>query len=330
MDADTKLIHHTILYIRKGKYTVSEKTFTFKFCFRGTSPLRLNKGGKHASSFTTYLITCPRSLCKINTRKIGRLFSLDMIQPLWIAMALALAYTDQLLAFELTCLPEVVNNTVDSMTAFHCSLKNTQKDVTIIIVWAKNSTVLLHYTSSRRTRRQAVNPRYHLPEDELKHGKFSLQIMKTELSDEGVYECTVIIGEVYREAQVTLNVKVPTTEEIPEQPEKPGHLENGTTFTNPVFTVLIVLLCVSGIVGFIITIKKMKGFGHYGKEGNSRMCTWSQIQELLNAPPTPDSYGSSPQTSRVVKSTSNPSLKCQSWSQSQVWIKHEGEQKLML
>ncbi|XP_039621177.1 uncharacterized protein LOC120536762 [Polypterus senegalus] len=261
---------------------------------------------------------------------MGRLFSLDMIQPLWIAMALALAYTDQLLAFELTCLPEVVNNTVDNMTALQCSMTNMQKNAPITIVWTKNSSVLLHYASSRRTRRHAINPRYHLPEDELKHGKFSLQITKTELSDEGVYECTVIIGEVYREAQVTLNVKVPTTEEIPEQPEKPGHRENGTTAIKPVITILIVLLCVSVIVGFIMTIKKMKGFGHYGKEGNSRIFTCSQIQELLNAPPTRDRYGSSPQASRVVKSTSDPSLKCKSWSQSQVWIKYEGEHKLML
>ncbi|XP_051790576.1 uncharacterized protein LOC114661871 [Erpetoichthys calabaricus] len=122
----------------------------------------------------------------------------------WIVLTAILASVPPILAFDFTCVPDTVRNPVNTTAELHCSLTNIQIKGPITVVWTKDSIVLNKYQNSSRPRRDALNSRYHFLEDNIKHGKIILQIINTELSDDGIYECTVIVNEAYREAQVRL------------------------------------------------------------------------------------------------------------------------------
>ncbi|XP_039621179.1 butyrophilin subfamily 1 member A1-like isoform X2 [Polypterus senegalus] len=122
----------------------------------------------------------------------------------WIVLIAILASVPPILAFDFTCVPDTVRNPVNTTAELHCSLTNIQIKGPITVVWTKDSIVLKKYQNSSRLRRDALNSRYHLLEDDIKHGKIILQITNTELSDDGIYECTVIVNEAYREALVRL------------------------------------------------------------------------------------------------------------------------------
>ncbi|XP_028670935.1 junctional adhesion molecule-like isoform X2 [Erpetoichthys calabaricus] len=124
-----------------------------------------------------------------------------------LTLQVILATFSPLLAFEMTCQPVFLQTEVGSSVSITCSWESQRKSAERKIIWTKDDIFLESQPPLEHQSNQTVTDRFQFNYQNMDNRNVSLNIKNLQKSDAGTYECTVIIGEAYREMKINLQVR---------------------------------------------------------------------------------------------------------------------------
>ncbi|KAG2463853.1 NR3L1 protein, partial [Polypterus senegalus] len=110
-------------------------------------------------------------------------------------------------AFEMTCQPVFLQTDVGSNVSITCSWQSQRNSADRKIMWTKDDIFLESQPPLEHQSNSTVTDRFKFNYQNMDNRNVSLNIKNLQRSDAGTYECTVIIGEAYREMKINLQVR---------------------------------------------------------------------------------------------------------------------------